>query len=270
MNERRSQLQLPPTQRRRESMTSEKPTQAAEAARLAEEAKAYVNDLANWREDDSEASHEAAWQSAVMTIDRLRDLASRAEPHCLTCSDHGSVGLADRAEPCPDCTPPGSLGEAQKAVAYRPKIAASPDMDFRAGLPSANTLAYWKMRGIELEYAYTHPSAGAGVPQEVVAWQWRIKGSSGEWKSCTEADAMRRKGWPFVEVRSISHPSFCKWFEAALQGMDSDRIEVLRSAMALVCEVQFSRGWLARSDVAAKQAADAQSLRLREQEQPKG
>lgn len=30
-------------------------------------------------------------------------------PSCLTCSDHGSVGVADRAEPCPDCTPSGSL-----------------------------------------------------------------------------------------------------------------------------------------------------------------
>lgn len=42
-----------------------------QAARLAEQAKSYVNDLANWREDDSEGLHEAAWQSALMTIAAL-------------------------------------------------------------------------------------------------------------------------------------------------------------------------------------------------------
>lgn len=44
--------------------------------------------------------------------------AQKAAPHCLTCSDHGSVGVADRAEPCPDCTPPGSFVEAQKAADF--------------------------------------------------------------------------------------------------------------------------------------------------------
>jgi hypothetical protein len=38
-------------------------------------------------------------------------------------------------------------------------------------------------------------------------------------------------------------------FETALQGLDADRVEMLRSAMRLVSEVQYSRGWVARADV---------------------
>jgi D-alanyl-D-alanine dipeptidase len=71
MNERRSQRE-----RRREIMASEKPTQAAEAARLAEEAMHEAREAADCAFEENAAAHLARMSTA---IDRLRDLASRAD-----------------------------------------------------------------------------------------------------------------------------------------------------------------------------------------------
>lgn len=48
------------------------------AAALAEELRRLIDDLAMWREDESEALHTAAWDSAIMTLDRLAKLSEGA------------------------------------------------------------------------------------------------------------------------------------------------------------------------------------------------
>lgn len=51
------------------------PAETGEVARLANECRTYIDDLAQWKEDDSEALHEAAWESALQTLNRLASLA---------------------------------------------------------------------------------------------------------------------------------------------------------------------------------------------------
>lgn len=80
--------------------TPAEPVVAAPVA-LLDELKCYVNDLANWREDDSESLHEAAWQSALMTIDRL----AAAAPTLAA----APLGVADRLDAMADAAPTGSL-----------------------------------------------------------------------------------------------------------------------------------------------------------------
>lgn len=45
---------------------------------LAAELRRYIDDLAQWREDDNEALHTAAWDSAILTVDALAQAAQGA------------------------------------------------------------------------------------------------------------------------------------------------------------------------------------------------
>ncbi len=67
----------------------------------------------------------------------------------------------ERQETNPPLAAP-SEPEAQKAVAWRPKYHAL-TTNFTSGLPDEKTIAYWKLRDIEIEYAYASPAASMEV-----------------------------------------------------------------------------------------------------------
>jgi len=89
----------------------------ADIKTLVEEARRYVDDLAQWREDDNEQLHTAAWDSAVMTLDALAE-AHQAEIARLT---RENEGLATDNAICRD-----AIAHALELVE---QFAASPDGD---------------------------------------------------------------------------------------------------------------------------------------------
>jgi len=170
-------------------MTNTTP-QAAEAARLAEEAKlradAYMA-ASSFRGGDAICTAERDKMHAA--IDRLRDLASRAgspvgkaaglpmkmviDPtipagEARVMQDGKRVatitGLAVDAKP----TAAEVTGEA-KIIAWRPAVKCTPEMGFNAGEPRKADVDYWQSVGAGIEYAYDRPSASHSEAQKAVA-----------------------------------------------------------------------------------------------------
>jgi hypothetical protein len=100
----------------------------------------------------------------------------------------------------PDDTPPAQPAPVQEPAGWRPATHHRENLTFNPGLPDEQTVKFWKLQGVEIEYCYTTPPAQpAPVQEPVVFFRCNGCGHAYEQVHPTSCDCMEAGGFDRVE-----------------------------------------------------------------------